>query len=94
MSEAKKTAIMLAVGGALVFGVLEGGEWVDTKGDVIQDAGSAIKCARKLPDSGCMRLLGYIGETPKPRDPGDLNQFPAADAVGDCEIIDCETEVR
>ena len=94
MSDARKTAILLAVGGAVVFGVLEGSDWVDTKGDVIRDAGSAVKCARKLPDSGCMRLLGYIGETPKPQDPGDLNQFPAADAVGDCEIIDCEIEVR
>lgn len=93
MSEAKKTATIIAVGGLLVFGILEGGEYIADKGGTI-DAGVTQKCARKLPDSGCLRLTGYVGETPKPTDPGDYNQFQATEAVGDCEMIDCQTEIR
>lgn len=94
MSEARKTATIIAVGGLLVFGLLEGGEYVTDKGEVI-DAGVVQKCARKLPDSGCMRRFPPPGsKVDELFDPGDFNQFQAAEAVGDCELIDCEVEIR
>lgn len=94
MTEAKKMATIIAVGGLLVFGILEGGEFVTSDGESI-DAGVTQKCARKLPDSGCMRSFPPPGSNVSElHDPGDYNQFQAVEAVGDCELIDCQIEIR
>lgn len=94
MSSARKTATILVAGGLLVFGILEGGEYVTSNGAAV-DAGVIRKCARKLPDSGCMRSFPPPGSSvSKLHDPGDYNQFQATEAVGDCEMIDCQTEIR
>ena len=94
MSEAKKTATIIAVGGLLVFGILEGGEYVTDRGEAF-DAGVTQRCARKLPDSGCLRRFPLPGSSITGlHEPGDLNQFKASEAFGDCEFVDCEIEVR
>lgn len=94
MSEAKKTATILVAGGLLVFGILEGGEYVTSNGAAV-DAGVIRKCARKLPDSGCLRRFPLPGSSITGlHEPGDLNQFKASEAFGDCEFVDCEIEVR
>ena len=51
-------------------------------------------CARKLEKTNCMRMMmppPSAPQIPAPVDPGEYNQFPAADAVGGCELVDCVT---
>ena len=49
-------------------------------------------CVRKTQDAGCFRLvtLPLVGAQETPVDPGEMNRFPASQAVGDCEVVPCE----